>query len=88
MLSDNMTKTKQMRATLRQHISCSKLAALLDVSTRTIRNWATNPLDPLPGLRVRGVWLFNVERVQEWLERQNKTVDMDAMVDGILNKFK
>lgn len=68
-------------------INCSKLATLLDVTPRTIRNWATDPVDPLPGLRVKGIWLFNVEQVQEWLEKQDNTMAVEAMVDEILTNF-
>ena len=71
--------------TLTQKINCSKLAKLLDVTPRTIRNWATDSINPLPGIRVKGLWLFNIEQVQKWLEKQDIAIDIDTTVDEILN---
>ena len=73
---------------LNQKINCSKLAKLLDVNPRTIRNWATAPVDPLPGIRVRGIWLFDVEKIEEWLKKQNKTTEIDLIFNDILEKIK
>lgn len=72
---------------LKQKINCSNLAKILDVTPRTIRNWAIDPINPLPGYRTKGVWLFDVEEVQHWLERQNDTADTDAVVSEILNNL-
>lgn len=72
---------------LKQHVNCSKLAKLLDVTPRTIRNWAADPIDPLPGLKVRGVRIFNIEQVQEWLERQDGTAEVDSAIDELLKRL-
>jgi hypothetical protein len=90
-LSTNRTEPPQtnwMNMTLKQHISCSKLAKLLDICPRTVRNWATDPVNPLPGLRVKGGWLFDEEQVQAWLDNHKDTVDVDAAVNALLTKFK
>lgn len=73
---------------LNQKINSKKLAKLLDVTPRTIRNWATDSVDPLPGMRIRGLWLFDVEKIDEWLERQNKITDVDSIFNDILEKLK
>lgn len=73
---------------LNQHISCSKLAKMLDVTPRTIRNWAVDCDDPLPGYKVKGIRIFDVEQVQEWLKRHDNTIDIDAKLNEILNSFK
>ena len=73
---------------IKQHINCSKLAKLLDVTPRTIRNWAADPVNPLPGIRVKGLWLFDIEQVQKWLEKQDKAIDIDATVSGLLKILK
>lgn len=73
---------------LTQKINCSKLAKLLDVTPKTIRNWAKAPVNPLPGLRVKGIWLFDVEQVYGWLEKQSEATDMDAVVSEILNQLQ
>ncbi len=73
---------------LTQKIRCSRLAKLLDVCPRTLRNWVTDPVNPLPGLRVKGIWLFEEKQVQEWLEKQNNTVDVDAAVNELIKKLQ
>lgn len=74
--------------TLKQKINCSNLAKILDVSPRTIRNWANDPVNPLPSYRPKGIWLFDVEEVQQWLEKQNNHADVDAIVNEIIDDFQ
>jgi len=58
----------------------------LDVTPKTIRNWANGPNDPLPAKRVKGVLLLDCEAVGQWLKQhQYVAVDVDAMVDEILS---
>jgi len=70
---------------IKQHLNCSKLAKLLDVDTRTLRNWACDADDPIPAYKIKGVWLFEVQAVEKWLEQKNTTVATEAMVDELLN---
>ena len=72
---------------LNQKINCTNLAKLLDVTPRTIRNWASDPVNPLPGKRVNGVWLFDCEAVEKWLDQKESTIDTYAMVEDILNSI-
>ena len=75
--------------TLNQHIRCSRLAKLLDVSPRTIRNWASDPTHPLPGKLVNGVWLFELAEVERWLnEIQESTAGTDAAVEALLGELE
>lgn len=70
---------------LNRHVQSKKLAALLDVSPRTIRHWATNPVNPLPGKRINGLWLFDCTKVEQWMnEMQTETEDLDRIVSEML----
>ena len=74
---------------LSQHIRCSRLATLLDVSPRTIRHWANNPVNPLPGKRINGVWLFELDQVERWLNKiQNSAAGTDAAVEELLAELR
>jgi phage terminase Nu1 subunit (DNA packaging protein) len=74
--------------TLNQHIRCRNLAKLLDVTPRTIRNWALSLDNPLPGKRIKGVWLFECEAVSKWLCNQENAIDTDKMVEDLFNNIK
>lgn len=72
---------------LTQKINCSRLAKLLDVTPRTIRNWSRDSVDPLPGIRVKGIWLFDTEQVKNWLDKQSHASDADTVVSEMLEDF-
>ena len=74
---------------LTQHIQCRRLAKLLDVSPRTIRHWANDPVAPLPSKKIKGVLLFDAAEVQTWMtENEQRAVDIQAMTDEIVVKMK
>lgn len=72
---------------IKQHINCKNLAKSLDVTARTIRNWASDGVSPLPAKKVNGVWLFECEAVEKWLKKRDSDITVDVMVNEILSNL-
>ena len=61
-----------------------ELAHTLGVSPRTLRTWMRE--EGLPFVRIRGVLLYSVAAVEEWLAaRQESEEKLDQLLDEIIN---
>ena len=72
---------------IKQHINCSNLAKVLDVDSRTIRNWAVDSVDPLPAKKIKGIWLFECDSVNKWLDQHGVEIDVKEKLDEILTSL-
>lgn len=70
------------------YLTLKTLARRLSVAPRTLRGWMRDPVDPLPGYKVKGTLLFSWSEIEQWLEKfRVKAVDMDAMADELSTGF-
>jgi excisionase family DNA binding protein len=57
--------------------SPKEVAAVLQVSRRTVTNWLQQPGDPMPGVRgangVRARWLIPREELIAWIHRRSNS---------------
>ncbi len=51
------------------YVSANRLAAMLDVTTETIRRWRRENKLP-PARKLHGVLRWNVDEVAEWMDQQ------------------
>ena len=66
-------------------MTLKNVAAMLSLSTRTIRSYVHDPVDPLPAYRVGAKFLFEVSEVKAWIARRRvASRDVDRIVDQIL----
>lgn len=64
------------------------LSTRLSISPRTLRGWMRDPVDPLPGYKVKGTLLFKWAEVERWLDAHRiEQTDLDAQVDEILKSL-
>jgi len=72
-----------------EYINLRILSKRLGVAKRTLRNWIHDPISPLPAYKVKGLLLFKLADVEQWLEKfRVKTVDTNAMADEIMDELR
>ena len=71
-----------------EYLTLSKVAARLNLSTRTIRTRVGDSSDPLPAYRIGGRLLFRWSEVEAWLDRRRvRPVDTKRLVEAYLVKI-
>lgn len=71
-----------------EYLTLKILARQLSVTPRTLRGWMRDPVDPLPGYKVKGTLLFRWAEIERWLDAHRvETVNLEAQVDEILNSL-
>ena len=69
-------------------VNLKTLSKRLGVSPRTLRGWMRDPVDPLPGYRVKGTLLFRWTEIERWLDAHRvETVDLEAQANEILDSL-
>jgi len=68
-----------------EYIDLKELSRKTSLSTRTLREWVKEPVQPLPCYKVKGKLLFSWKEVVKWIEQfRIETVDIDEITDNIL----
>jgi len=70
------------------YLDLATVAQRLSVSTRTVRKWVRQPVDPLPAFRIGGKLLFDYAgEVLTWVGRRRVRTDLSDFVDGTASKI-
>lgn len=70
-----------------EYLSLAHLAQYSSLSLKTLRRFLSDPVNPLPHLRLLRKILVRRQEFDDWMERfkvLRPGVDLDALVDGVL----
>ena len=70
------------------YLSLKTVAEHTSLSTRRLRDWVSDPEDPLPAYRVGGKLLFKWVEVERWIRRHRvSAVPVDDILGGLPAEF-
>lgn len=71
-----------------EYVDLQALSKMLGLSVRTIRTYISDPVDPLPAIRLGGKMIVSLRALHDYLDRHRvQPADIDSIVNETVRSF-